>query len=296
MRLLIAAVLAAAAFAGLGPSGAEADQQSYTVAVEQARGLVREGQDGRADAARQAVAVLVAGTGDTQPEVLADLRRDPPDYQDAGVRLAAVAAALARPGTVADPGAARARLAAILAQSRYDGLRAGQSPWDRFWNWVFTNLLNWLAGLPLGSVPSWVVWVLALPALLLSVLVAILIARSGWSRAAALAETVDGAAPAAGVDRFARADAAAARGEWTEALRWLVAGVATRVSGRPYWESSPLTVRELFRASGEIDRLRPLLLAFERAVYGFQPVDESEYRRLAALAAPYRLPPAERAA
>ena len=83
---------------------------------------------------------------------------------------------------------------------------------------------------------------------------------------------------------------AAARGDYTAALRLLVAAVATAVSGRPYWESSPLTVRELFRASGRLDQLRQLLLPFELSVYGFRPVDEATYRRAAQLAEPFRAP------
>ena len=90
------------------------------------------------------------------------------------------------------------------------------------------------------------------------------------------------------VDHFGQADEAAGRGDYSIALRFLVAAVATSVSRRSYWESSPLTVRELFRGSGKLEQLRPLLVAFELAVYGFRPVDEATYRRAAELAAPFR--------
>jgi hypothetical protein len=92
------------------------------------------------------------------------------------------------------------------------------------------------------------------------------------------------------VDRFSEADAAAAKGDYATALRSLVAGVATAVSGRPYWEKSPLTVRELFRSSGRLETLRPLLLTFELTVYGFRPVDEAAYQRCLELAKPFRSP------
>ena len=67
-----------------------------------------------------------------------------------------------------------------------------------------------------------------------------------------------------------------------------MAGVATDLSGRPYWESSPLTVRELFRAHPRFDLLRPLLADFENAVYGGRPISEEEYRSAEKIAAGFR--------
>ena len=288
--LLVAGLLAAA------PASALADQQSYALAIQQARSLVEEGLHGRSDAAQRALAVLVEGTGDTQPAILEDLRDTPPNLQDADIRLGAVAAAMARPGDVGNPGFARSQLHSVLSQSRYDGLHANQSPWDRFWNWLLTQFVTWLSSIPFGALPGWVAWALVGLLGLVTAGVAALIARTGWSRAAKTLQAVLEGAPARPVDHFAAADAAAARADWTAALRSLVAGVATSVSGQPYWESSPLTVRELFRSSGELDKLRPLLLAFEGAVYGFRPIDEAGYRRLAELAEPYRQPRPEEAA
>jgi hypothetical protein len=118
--------------------------------------------------------------------------------------------------------------------------------------------------------------------------VTLLILRTGWTRASMALAATGPPATAGDLDRFAEADAAAARGDYTTALRSLVAAVATTVSGKPYWENSPLTVRELFRASGRLDQLRPLLVAFELAVYGFRPVDEVTYRRVAELGEPFR--------
>lgn len=257
----------------------------------QARSYVEEGLHGRSDAARQALAVLQPAIGNTQPALIADLNHEPPDYADADQRLKALVAALGRPGDVSDPGRAQAALHRVLSESRFSGLHGQQSLWDRFWNWVVTEFFGWLATLSLGSLPAWLPWAVLSLLGLLTAGVAALIARSGWTRAAKALEAAAEDAPRHARDRFAEADAAAGRGEWTPALRSLVAGVATNLSGQPYWESSPLTVRELFRTCGELEHLRPLLLAFEGSVYGLRPPTEEEYRRLETLAEPYRAAP-----
>ena len=271
-----------------GPAPATAADRSYGLAVEQARSFVQEGLHGRPDAAAQALAVLEAGTGNTQPAILADLRRIPPDLFDADRRLAAVAAALGQPGDVARPAEAAAALKQILSQPRYAGLHAQDSPWNRFWNWLFTQLFGWIANLQVGAIPAWVLYSLLGAGLLLTLGVALLIARSGWTRAGRALEVARESRVAPDRDRFSEADAAAAAGDYSAALRSLVAGVATAVSGRPFWDTSPLTVRELFRDSGELERLRPLLLAFEASAYGRRPVGESDYRRALELAEPFR--------
>ncbi|HEY8811069.1 MAG TPA: hypothetical protein VIO86_01115 [Candidatus Dormibacteraeota bacterium] len=191
---------------------------------------------------------------------------------------------------MADPTHARAELHRILAQSRYAALHANDSLWNRFWNWFDVQLFRFLASLQLGGLPSWFWLTLLGAAALLAAGVSLLILRTGWTRAGRALATDDAPPAAAEVNRFAQADAAAERGDYPTALRFLVAAVATAVSGKPYWESSPLTVRELFRSSGRLDQLRPLLLAFELAVYGFRPVDEATYRRVIELADPFRAP------
>jgi hypothetical protein len=275
----------------LRPTPAGADLHSYALAVEQAHSLVKEGLNGRPDAAQAALAVLLPQVGTGQPEIVADLRKEPPDYADADKRLAALAATLGRPGDVANPSQAKADLHHILAQSRYAALHANDSLWNRFWNWVEVQIFKFLFSLDLAGAPSWF-WLLLLgAAALLAAGVALLIVRTGWTKAGkGLVASPAAPAKPGETDRFAEADAAAARGDFTVALRFLVAAVATALSGQPYWETSPLTVRELFRTSGRLEQLRPLLLAFELAVYGFRPVDEASYRRAAELAGPFRVP------
>jgi hypothetical protein len=271
-----------------------ADDRSYALAVEQAHSLVKEGQAGRSDAAARAREVLLTGTGQTQPEILGDLDQNPPNYTDAEKRLSAVAAALGRPGDVENPAQAKAKLDRILAQDRYKGLRTGQSLWDSFWNWVFTQIFGWLSGLDLAGVPGFFWLTLVGIAAAVAALVAGLIVRTGWTRAGRAAIAASQGAPIAhAADRFVAADAAAARQEYGVALRALVAAVATHLSGRPFWETSPLTVRELFRSRGRLDQLRPLLHEFELAVYGGREVGEAAYRRAEKIAEPYRQAPEE---
>ncbi|GAC1657964.1 MAG: hypothetical protein NVS9B1_16960 [Candidatus Dormibacteraceae bacterium] len=167
-------------------------------------------------------------------------------------------------------------------------MRGGPSLTDRLRNWLLRLLLTILLTTHLDSLPAWAVFSLIGAAALLVAAVTGAIVRSGWTRTAPLAGTPEATAATAARDRFGEADALAARGEYAAALRALVAGVATEVSGRPYWDSSPLTVRELFRASDAWEQLRPLLLDFEAAVYGRRSVAADTYRRAERIVAGYR--------
>src|SRR5262249_55500933 len=68
----------------------------------------------------------------------------------------------------------------------------------------------------------------------------------------------------------------------------LPAGGAGALGAELAWEASPLTVRELFSRASSPASLRPLLLAFEAAVYGARPPDHETYQRAEAAAAPFR--------
>src|SRR5437588_12652652 len=102
MRL---ALIVIASVAALAPNASAADDSAYTASVQRAQQLVVKAQEGNATAARQALAELRQGTGSSQPEILADLSRQPPDLEDASTRLQALSTALASPADVADPGA-----------------------------------------------------------------------------------------------------------------------------------------------------------------------------------------------
>lgn len=277
------------------------DRRAYAAAVEQARALVEEGLNGRSDVAPQALQSLHSVGADRDlPEVTHDLKQTPPDLADADRRLAAATAALARPGDVSDASRAHQQLNDILAADRYSYLRkAPANPVLNFLDSVLNAFFGWLsrqhvggAGLP--AVPTWV-WlvilggvVLAAAGLALTQLRGLRLPRRRRSVPADEEPLSTATVARHAEDRFTAADRLAATGDHTAALRSLMAGVATELSGRPFWEHSPLTLRELFRETGRLDQLRPLLLAFERAVYGGRSVTPDDYAECARLAAPFR--------
>lgn len=276
------------------------DRRAYAAAVEQARALVEEGLNGRADVAPQALQSLQSVGADRDlPEVTHDLKETPPDLADADRRLAAATAALARPGDVSDAGRAHQQLDDILAADRYSYLRrAPANPVLNFLNSLLNAFFGWLSrqhvgGPGLPAVPTWV-WLAILGGIVLAAAGLALTQLRGLRfprrrRGPADEEPLSTAAVARHAeDRFTAADRLAAAGDHTAALRSLMAGVATELSGRPFWEHSPLTLRELFRETGRLEQLRPLLLAFERAVYGGRSVTPDDYAECARLAAPFR--------
>ncbi|MEA2645081.1 MAG: hypothetical protein QOE92_164, partial [Chloroflexota bacterium] len=89
---------------------------------------------------------------------------------------------------------------------------------------------------------------------------------------------------------FAEADRLAAAGDFAGAIRALTSAVATALGGVGTWETSPETVRELFRREGRLEQLRALLVPFEEAVYGRGEPDASTYQRAAEVAVPFRAP------
>jgi len=272
------------------------DLTAYENAVGQALSLVKEARNGRAEAATQAAGILEKATGSSLSEVITDLRQKPPDLADADIRLTAAQAALARPGDTADPAASKRAVHDILSQPRYAGMRGAPSLWDLFWSWLFLHLVQLLGNLALTGVPV-LVWVgLAGGAGVVALAAVALILRTGWRRSPADQTFPQKTAAEVARDRFAEADKLAAAQDYGAAVRALAAAVATELSGRPWWESSPQTVRELFRQGGRLDDLRPLLLPFEATVYGGRAVDAAVYAGAAGAAAQFRPQPAASAA
>ena len=161
------------AFACLTALPASADAtapDAYRQAVQNAYDLVKVPAPNEVDRL-QAITALEAGTGSSQPEILRDLRRQPPDYVDARARMAALLSALNPPADTSDPQLAQQRLHDVLAMPRYDALRAPPSLLDRFGQWardLFRRLLRlcvvlwpayaliWLldhAAVQLGAIP-----------------------------------------------------------------------------------------------------------------------------------------------
>jgi len=278
-------VVAAPAFADPPPP------PTYREAVQEAYDLVSNAAPGDTAPAVRAAAVLEAASGQSQQEILADLLRRPPDYQDAADRLSALLAALDQPAGTADPALARQRLHDVLAMSRYDPLHRPPTLFERFGHWVqdrLADLLRFITGNRAGGQAPGILFYLAGAATLVAVAVVAFGSTRGRFGQAVHASRPAGPRPPA--DYFAEADRLSAAGDRVGAIRGLCAGVAATLAGERTWEGSPLTVREIFQRAPDAAGLRPLLLPFEAAIYGGRDVDEETYRRAEQVAAPFRAP------
>jgi hypothetical protein len=262
----------------------------YANAVHRALTLVQFAERGDEPSVQQAIDVLATDTGNTQPEILRDLRKNPPDLGDADQRLQALYATLQARVDTPNPTQAERQLQAILSQPRYSGLSTGPSIPERIFDFIVRrigDLLSWLGvgGLHL-NIPLWVWLVIGLAAVIGIIAWPI---RGGLSRGGR--ETrLRAAGPMARrrVDFFGDADRLAASHDYVAAIKALAGGVAVHLRGDHAWEHSPLTVRELFQQSDRAEALRPLLLSFEEASYGHRTPDAETYGRAAEAVAPYR--------
>lgn len=296
-RLALAALLAATALLS-SPATADTTVPAYRQALVDTLDIVRAAQPGDTTAAQNALRVLTAGTGTTQPEVIADLRAQPPDFNDATVRLLTLLAAVDSPATTSDPALAQQRLHDVLSMHRYDDLHRPPSFFDRLSQWIQDRINQFLKALfggvgPGGVVPDWVVYAIALA---IMAVVAIVVFRSTRGRLSGEFAASLPKGPQAPADYFAQADRLAAQGDRVGAVRALCAGVAATLAGERTWEGSPLTVREIFRRAPDPGSLNPLLRPFEAAVYGGREVGQETYDAAAAVAARFRVAPAEKAA
>ena len=235
--------------------------------------------------------MLEAGTGLSQPEVVADLQRNPPDFEDAISRMQDLLSALDHPADTSDPAQAKQRLHDVLAMPRYDPLHRPQSWLDRLRQWAsdrINDLLN-IFRREAGSSPLPDFFFYILGAIVVAA-VAMIIFSSTRGRFAEGAIAGRPAGPRAPADYFAEADRLAAAGDRVGAVRALCAGVAATLAGESTWEGSPLTVREIFRHAPDPVSLYPLLIPFEAAIYGGREVDEATYDRAVRVAAPFRQP------
>ena len=294
--IALALVLASASAQPVIADSSGAD--GYRQAVSDTLTIVVSAEPGDTTAAQHASQVLSAGTGESQPEVLQDLRLKPPAFKDAANRLRAVLTAIDTPATTVDPGLAQKRLHDVMSMSRYDALHRPPSLFDRILQWIRDRIGDLLTAMargigPGGVVPTWVVYAIALM-ILTAVVVVVFRASRGRMGGGFEAGVLTG--PQAPADYFAEADRLAAKGDRVGAIRALCAGVAGTLAGERTWEGSPLTVREIFRRAPDPATLDSLLRPFEAAVYGDREVDEVTYERAAAVAARFRTPAAEAAA
>lgn len=297
LLLLLAGTAAIFAWAQVTASADTTPPTPYRQAVSDAYDIVSRAAPGDAQAAHQAAALLQSGTGSSQPEILADLARQPPDLKDAAARLQALLGALDHPAAIDDPAAAQGKLDQVLAMHRYDALHQPPSALDRLRQWFGDRLNEFLrflfGGNSIGGVvPTWVVYGIGVVVI---ALVGFVVFRSTGGRFGGEFAGLTAAGPRAPADFFADADRLAAKGDRVGALRALCAGVAATLAGERTWEGSPLTVREIFQRAPDPASLRPLLLPFEAAVYGGRDVDAATYERAAAVASRFRVPLAEAA-
>jgi hypothetical protein len=273
-----------------GTPAAASSADDYANAVHRALTLVQFAERGDVPSVQQAIDVLTRDTGNTQPEVLRDLRRNPPDLGDADQRLQALYATLQARVDTPDPGQAERQLQTILSQSRYSGLSTGPSIPERILDFIVRrigDLLSWLGVGKLGlNIPLWVWLGIGLAAVIAIIAWPI---RGGLSRGGREARLRAAAPMARGrVDFFGEADRLAASHDYVAAIKALAGGVAVHLKGDHAWEHSPFTVRELFQQSDRAEALWPLLLSFEEASYGHRTPDADTYVRAAEAAAPYR--------
>jgi hypothetical protein len=285
---------AALVLASPATAGAEVpDPSAYRHAVEAAYNLVVTARTPDSNTARQALSILEAGTGQTQPEIVAALERNPPDFVEARDRMRALLDAIDLNATTPNPAQAQQQLHDVLSMHRYDPLHRTPSPLDRFFQWVgdriadFLRLLFGRGGAGAPGLPVLVVYFMGVVALMV---VALVVFRATRGRFRQSISAGGPAGPRAPADYFAEADRYAAQGDRVRAIRALCAGVAATISGERTWEGSPLTVREIFLRAPDPARLRPLLIAFEGAVYGGREVDAAAYEQAAQVAAPFRQP------
>lgn len=262
----------------------------YANAVHRALTLVQFAERGDVPSVQQAIDVLATDTGNSQPEILRDLRRNPPDLGDADQRLQALYATLQARVDTPDPTQAERQLQTILSQPRYSGLSTGPSIPEQILNFIVRrigDLLSWLGvgGLHL-NIPIWVWLVIGLAAAIGIIAWPI---RGGLSRGGREARLrAAGPMTRRRVDFFGEADRLAASHDYAAAIKALAGGVAVHLRGDHAWEHSPLTVRELFQQSDRAEALRPLLLSFEEASYGHRAPDADTYGRAADATALYR--------
>lgn len=291
---IFASVLLALALAT--PMQVAADDSStlgaYQQAVQHALDVAQGSAPNDSAKGRDVVTALREYTGIDEPEIIADLQRNPPDFQDAISRLQALRDALNNQAQTSDPALAQQRLHDVMSMQRYDALHRQPSWLDQLRQWVddrINELLQLLFGGQGGGAQLRDIFFYVIGTIVV-IAVAFIVFRSARGRFAEGVTAGRPAGPRRPDDYFAEADRLAASGDRVGAIRALCAGVAATLAGERTWEGSPLTVREIFQRSADPVSLLPLLIPFEAAVYGGRDVDEATYELAVRVAATYRRP------
>ncbi len=285
LRVLLATALAFGVMLGAVAPAAADSRTDYVVAVQRARDLVTQARAGNRAAAAQAASALRSATGDSQPEILADLDQNPPNLFDAGDRLDSLQQALGAPVATPNQSQADREVQSIMAEPRYQP--SGPNLLQLVEAWFLQQLARLFGS---GGGASQIITLIELAfALIVATVLLVVLARAVFSRrGGAVARHRPGNVAARAAHSFAEADRLAAAGDYLGALKALTSAVATTVGGIGTWEASPFTVRELFVEKRIIDGLQPLVVPFEAAAYGRRAPDAGTYERAAQAAAAYR--------
>jgi hypothetical protein len=292
LRTFVFLLLAFALAAPVQTSADDSTFAAYQLAVQHALEVAQGPPPNDTSKAQQVIVALQEFPGIDQPEIVADLERNPPDFEDAISRLQALRDALNGHVNASDPVLAQQRLHDVMSMHRYDALHRQPSWFDHVRQWVddrINELLQLLFGGQGGGAQLRDVFFYIIGTVVV-VVVAVIVFRSVRGRFAEGVIAGRQAGSRAPADYFAEADRLAAAGDRVGAIRFLCAGVAATLAGERTWEGSPLTVREIFQHAPDPASLRPLLIPFEAAVYGGRDVDEMVYERAARVAATYRQP------
>jgi hypothetical protein len=271
------------------PAGAS-EVDDYTNTIHRALTLVQFAERGDTPSREQAIGVLNQLPGAGQPEILSDLRAEPPRLVDADQRLQSLFIALQARVDTPDPNLAAQRLHQLLSQPRYSGLSTAPSIPERILAFIVDTIGRLLSWLGVGNLHLHlpVLLLLGLSLLIIAAIVVVVIRGNfspGGREARVRGSVISNRPP---LDFFEEADRLAAAGDYRGAIRMLAGGVAVKTGGEHAWDRSPFTVRELFARSQRMETLRPLLQQFEEAIYGHRPADAAAYARAAEAAAPYR--------
>ena len=147
--LVLGSLLIVVVLASRPVAASEADD--YTNAIHRALTLVQFAERGDAPSRDQAISVLTTATGNTQPEILADLRAEPPRLVLADQRLTALFTTLQARVDTPDPTLAAERLHQILASSRYAGLTTQPTLLDQIRQTIQNLIRDWLLWLGASS-------------------------------------------------------------------------------------------------------------------------------------------------
>ncbi len=310
LAILVACTLILGSSSPAGP--APLSWEEYWQWVQETRDLVAglEGRppEGRNDpllaAARrwEEVRAVLLPDGTAVPldtsYLVARLRADPPDPPRLRQSLEALLAARDGWPAAGPAGQELAALQGILGRPEFQWAPEEPSPVAQWFQRLLERITEFLARLLPGGLgedtPLSLVLSLVGAALLVAVIVLVLRrVRAGLVAEAEMEPAAAGEAGLSAAGALERAQAAAAAGDTRAAVRYLYLAALLELEERGLLRyDRSLTNREYLRSvvqsPGLVAALRPVVEVFERAWYGFQPVDEVTYGRYAAWVAELR--------